>query len=41
MINKAFLEARGQSASCSGQLVTKIKASFRGWGLGWKNTFPA
>ena len=39
MIDNAFLEARSQSASCSGQLVTKIEASFRGWW--WKNTFPA
>ena len=37
MIDNTFLEARGQSASCSGQLVTKIEASFRGW----KNKFPA
>ena len=43
MIDNAFLEARGQSASCSGQLVTKIEASFRGGGGGrrWKNKFPA
>ena len=34
MIDNAFLEARGQSASSSGQLVTKIEASFRGGG-GW------
>ena len=34
MIDNAFLEARGQSASCSGQLVTKIEASFRGGGGG-------
>ena len=39
MIDNAFLEASGQSASCGGQLVTKIEASFRGWG--WKNMFPA
>ena len=32
MIDNAFLEARGQSASCSGQLVTKIEASFGGGG---------
>jgi len=39
MIDNAFLEARGQSASCSGQLVTKIEASL-GEG-GWTNKFPA
>ena len=41
MIDNAFLEARGQSASCSGQLVTKIEASFRGGGGGGENKFPA
>ena len=38
MIDNAFLEARGQSASCSGQLVTKIEASFRGGGGGGGRT---
>ena len=40
MIDNAFLEARGQSASCSGQLVTKIEASFRGGGGGGGEQIP-
>ena len=39
MTDNAHLEARGQSASRGGQLVTKIAVSFLR--LGWKNMFAA